>query len=138
MAEFYRQQNNMLFNGSTESFYSQDTYTSTDELQSRQEHYRGITFEEILPPQFISNAPPTGKQSKHRRPVQHPKSANADGPPAAVKRSYPSDSSKSRSRIRLGNTVRALVGNMTMVKRRDSQGYEAIGRTRGKIVPVDR
>lgn len=134
------------FNGGSRRATSTSGETSTDVSEAPRGHYRGITFEEFLPPQFISSAPPPTQPK--RGSVRYPKpSDNADGPPAAapaasltgqpsVKR-YPSakrtDSAKSgggagksRSRIRLGNTARALVRGLSMAKKRDSQGYEAV------------
>lgn len=159
VGESYRQPNNVLLKisqgsdtDSTDSFStgsrratSTSAETSTDGSEARRGHYRGITFEEILPPQFISNAPPPMVEHTTKRgSVRHPKPADAGGPPAAtslrsepsVKRSYPStkhsDGGKSgggagagsgKSRIR--STARALVRGLTM-KKRDSQGYEAV------------
>ena len=155
VGESYRQPNNVLFRvdhgsdtNSTDSFNggsrrttSTSGVTSNDGSEAQRGHYRGITFEEILPPQFISNAPPPMVEQPKRGTVRHPKPADAEGPPAAaslrselsVKRSYPSakhsDSDKSggssgKSRIR--STARALVRGLTMVKKRDSQRYEAV------------
>lgn len=103
--------------------------TPIDGPEARRGHYRGITFEEILPPQFISNAPSPTVEPKHG-PVR--RSANADAPPpaseSAVRRSYPpakkSSDGKSNSRIR--NTARALARGLSIMKKRDSQGYETV------------
>lgn len=135
------------FNGGSRRATSTSGETSTDVSEAPRGHYRGITFEEFLPPQFISSAPPPTQPK--RGSVRYPKpSDNTDGPPEAaaasltgqpsVKR-YPSakrtdsaksgggaGASKSRSRIRLGNTARALVRGLSMAKKRDSQGYEAV------------
>jgi hypothetical protein len=159
MGESYRQPNDVLFrvghgsdtdstdsfNGGSRRTTSTSGVTSIDGSQAQRGHYRGITFEEILPPQFISSAPPPMVEQPKRGTVRHPKPADADGPPAAtspksessVKRSYTSakhsDSGKSggsgggssgKSRIR--STARALVRGLTMVKKRDSQRYEAV------------
>jgi len=158
MGESYRQPNNVLFRvghgsdtDSTDSFNGGSRRTtstsagetSTDGSDARRGHYRGITFEEFLPPQFISSAPPPMAEQLKRGSVRLPKPADADGPPAATslksepsaKRSYPSakhsdngksgggGSGKSKSRIR--STARALVRGLTM-KKRDSKGYEAV------------
>jgi hypothetical protein len=102
-----------------------------DGSEARRGHYQGITFEDILPPQFISNAPSSTVEPKHGL-VRHPKPANADGPPAAaseppVRRSYPSaKSSDGKSSSRIRNTARALARGLTMKKKRDSQGYENV------------
>ncbi|KAF8263197.1 hypothetical protein EI94DRAFT_1741589 [Lactarius quietus] len=94
--------------------------------------YRGPTFEDILPPQFISNAPPPAVEPKHGI-VRHSKPAKADGPPAAsepVTRSYPSakrsDSKSGGGGSRIRNTARALARGLSIMKKRDSQGYEAV------------
>ncbi|KAH9037662.1 hypothetical protein EDB85DRAFT_1935767 [Lactarius pseudohatsudake] len=112
--------------------------TSTSGSEAQRGHYRGITFEDILPPQFISNAPPPTVEQK-RGSVRRSKPADAHGPPAATsltseppaKRSFPakhpdnkSGGGGSKSRIR--NTARALVRGLSMAKKRDSQGYEAV------------
>ena len=106
--------------------------TPADGPEARHGHYRGITFEEILPPQFISNAPSPAVEPKHGS-FRHPKPANADGPTAAseppVRRSYPSAAAKSsdgKSNSRIRNTARALARGLSIMKKRDSQGYEAV------------
>ena len=144
MRESHRQTNNVLIRvdhesdtDSTDSVIrgsSGLTTTSADKPidgpEARRGHYRGITFEEILPPQFISNAPSPTVEPK-RGPIRRSNQpANANAPPAAsepVRRSYPpakSSDSKSNSRIR--NTARALARGLSIMKKRDSQGYENV------------
>ncbi len=114
--------------------------TSTDAAEAQRGHYRGITFEEILPPQFISNAPPPTAETK-RGSVRLPKPSDSHGPPAAssltseppAKRSYPSASKHSDSKpsggggqSRIRKTARALVRGLSMAKKRDSRGYGTV------------
>ncbi|KAI0301928.1 hypothetical protein B0F90DRAFT_1716446, partial [Multifurca ochricompacta] len=95
------------------------------EQQQQKGHYRGITFEEILPSHLITNAPPSTVEQK-RGSFRHPKPAEQSlttsptgGPPPPIKqRSYPS------SRIR--DTARALVRGLSIAKR-DSRGHDRDG-----------
>lgn len=149
MSESHRRPHNVLIRvdhesdtDSTSSFSGGSSKRATptsadapiDGTEARRGHYRGITFEEFLPPQFISNAPPPMVEPKHG-PTRHSKPANAvDGLPAAseppVKRSYPSvkhsDSKSGGGNSRIRSTARALARGLSIMKKRDSQGYEAV------------
>ena len=145
MSESHRRPNNVLIRvdhesdtdstssfskGSSRGTASTSRDTPTDGPRG---HYRGITFEEILPPQFISNAPPPTVEPKHGS-TRHTKSSDVDGLPVTsespVKRSYPSakpsDSKPSGGNSRIRNTARALARGLSIMKKRDSQGYEAV------------
>ncbi|KAH9963315.1 hypothetical protein BC827DRAFT_1266597 [Russula dissimulans] len=105
--------------------------SSDSDQQGQRGHYRGITFEEILPPHLITNAPsPDVDQKQERR-----KSAAARRPASSTststatvsstKRGYPSvKNSGSKSRLRA--TARALVRHLSVAKRDSPRGYEVV------------
>jgi len=105
-------------------------------------HYRGITFEDILPPDLIANAPPPGVDQKRERPksAQLPSTSSSSSPPTttaerrsstSTKRSYPPMKQHSGGKSRFHATARAIVRRLTVSKpkqdsRRRSGGYEAV------------
>ncbi len=114
-------------------------------------HYRGITFDDILPSHMIASAPPpeeANRKQKQKRghskaasapaaaPAEHRQSSTvtppSEPPRTPTKRNYPSgkklsvDGGGGKSRVRA--TARALVRGLTAVKRnsRGGGGYEAV------------
>ena len=130
---------------------SSTEYTSSSphsrDGSERQGHYRGITFDDILPPHLITNAPPPGPEQKQKqqgrsKPVVERRrstaaptttttsSSSPAPPPPSTKRNYPSVKKQSSSggKSRFHATARALVRGLSMVKRnsRGGGGYEAV------------
>ena len=108
------------------------------ERQTRRGHYRGITFDDILPPHLMANAPPPGAEQKRSSPAERrhsaaPPSSSIDPttlePRPSTKRNYPSAKKGTGGKFRLRATARALARSLSMVKR-DSRGrgggYEAV------------
>jgi hypothetical protein len=115
------------------------------EQRWRKGHYRGITFDDILPPHLITSAPPPGaeqKQTQTRGGRGRPKSAEVPSKAATTstipstseprssttKHSYPSVK-HSGGKSRIHATARALVRRLTLAPKRDSRrrgGYEAV------------
>lgn len=102
------------------------------EQQTRRGHYRGITFDDILPPHLITNAPPPNVDPK-----QKTKSASRAPTPSTAttttmapsKRNYPSaKKSSGGGKSRMRATARALIRSLSVVKRgsRGRGGYEAV------------
>jgi len=132
------------------------SYGSDQQQTWRKGHYRGITFDDILPPHMITNAPPPdaaadGKQKQkqkqkqkrggHSTPERHslpaPSTMTMDQSsprPPSAKRNYPSGkkppSSGGGAGGRMRATARALVRGLSVVKmKRNSggrSGYEAV------------
>ena len=103
-------------------------------------HYRGITFDDILPPHLITNAPPPGvdqKRGHHSSPAEPrhaaPTSSTTDATildaRPSTKRNYPTSKKSSGGKSRLRATARMLARGFSVVKR-DSRGgrngYEAV------------
>ena len=107
------------------------TSTSSDGSGQQQQHghYRGITFEEILPPHLIMNAPPPGVEQKKgsSKSTERPPTSE---PPPPVKRSYPPAVKRSGGKSRFRDTARALVRRFSIsVARKDTgkrRGYEVV------------
>ena len=104
-------------------------------------HYRGITFEDILPPDLIANAPPPGVDQKRERPKSAQLPSTSSSPSTtttaerrsstSTKRSYPPMKQHSGGKSRFHATARAIVRRLTVSKpkqdsRRRSGGYEAV------------
>lgn len=125
------------------SYYSGPVPTSekreqepSKEKEWKKGHYRGITFEDILPPHLITNAPPPGVDPKRGR----PKSAELPSTPSSTtakrrsstssKRSYPPMKQHSVGKSRFHATARALVHRFTVSKpKQDSRrrsGYDPV------------
>jgi len=106
-----------------------------DEHQRRRGHYRGITFDDILPPHLIANAPPPGTEQKQGR--KRPKSTElppttdittSEPPRSSTKRSYPSlKHSGSGGKSRLQATARALVRRLTVAPKRERESRRRSG-----------
>jgi hypothetical protein len=125
---------------------STSTYDGS-ENQSATGHYRGITFEEILPSHLITNAPPPAIEQRQKRgsvrlsklpppaaaersplPVQASAPVRDRSPPS-IKRSYPTTVKRSgENKSRLRNTVHSLIRGFTFSKRQSrggrTDGYE--------------
>ena len=128
---------------STSTEYTSSSPHSRDGSE-RRGHYRGITFDDILPPHLITNAPPPGPEQKQKqqgrsKPVVERRrstaapttsSSSSSPPPPSTKRNYPSVKKQSSSggKSRFHATARALVRGLSMVKRnsRGGGGYEAV------------
>lgn len=106
-------------------------------------HYRGITFEDILPPHLITNAPPPGADQIRRggrpRSAEIPSTSSSSPPTTtterrastSTKRSYPPlKKQHSGGKSRFQATARALVRRLTLSKpKQDSRrrgAYEAV------------
>ena len=94
-----------------------------------------MTFDDILPPHLITNAPPPGadqKRGHHSTPAAPTSSTTEattlDARPS-TKRNYPTAKKSSGGKSRLRATARMLVRGFSVVKR-DSRGgrsgYEAV------------
>ncbi|KAI0302971.1 hypothetical protein BC826DRAFT_323195 [Russula brevipes] len=108
---------------------------SSEKLGRARGHYRGPTFEEILPPHLITNAPPPGADEKQGRSKKSNEnrstsSATAEQRPSPIKRSYPSikhSPSGGKSRFGVGAKARALVRGLTSRRKsRAVSGYEVV------------
>ena len=102
-------------------------------------HYRGITFDDILPPHMITNAPPPDvdqKRGDHSGPAERRHAAPSSSATEAMglearpstKRNYPTAKKSSGGKSRLRATARALVRGLSVVKRdpRGRNKYEAV------------
>jgi hypothetical protein len=102
--------------------------------QQRGGHYRGITFEEILPPHLITTAPPPEVEQPKRSSTQYqkrgpgPKTSSMAAPPS-IKRSY-QPVKRPGGKFGFRDTARALMRSFTSGKRkRNSRGrgsYEVV------------
>jgi hypothetical protein len=106
-------------------------------------HYRGITFEEILPPHLITNAPASDvdqKQERRKSVLRRPNSESSTSaatttetespplPPPPTKRAYATVKHSTGGKSRLRATARALARHLTVVKRdhQSRRGYEVV------------
>jgi hypothetical protein len=88
-------------------------------------HYRGITFDDILPPHLIANAPPVDVDEKQGR--VRPKSLHIPSAPSSMttdrrsstskKRNYPPSKQYSPSKSGFQTTARAFVRRLTTSKK---------------------
>ncbi|KAI0250562.1 hypothetical protein BJV78DRAFT_1218573 [Lactifluus subvellereus] len=90
--------------------------------QQQREHYRGITFGDILPAHLIMNAPPPTVDRQKRgsvrfpKPTERPPTPSVTEKPPPINRSYPS-AKRSGGKSLLRNTARALVRVITVAKK---------------------
>jgi hypothetical protein len=120
------------------------------EQQPRRGHYRGMTFDDILPSHMITTAPPPGVEQKQKqgrsKPIERRHSTVTAAPtspstsmamatmeprPPSTKRNYPAAKKQSSGggKSRLQATARALVRGFSVVKRNSrgrGSGYEAV------------
>ena len=125
------------------SDYSGPGPTSTSEGQEQETkerkgkgHYRGITFEDILPPDLIANAPPLDVDQKRGRlrpksiqlPLTPSSTTTDRRSPTSTKRNYPPLKQYSPGKSRFHTTARALVRRLTRSKKSKQRrnGYESV------------
>ncbi|KAI0269383.1 hypothetical protein BC834DRAFT_1031639 [Gloeopeniophorella convolvens] len=95
-------------------------------------HYRGITFDQILPAHLITNAPASPVDDKHPHRSARGSEGDSAAAPPPVKREYPAPA-KAPGKSRIKSTARALVRGLSLAKKKPSTkrerergGYEAV------------